>query len=337
MTEFHVEVVRLGKVSPHPNADTLSVTLIHQGYPVTFRTGEFQEGDLAVYLPVDSVAPSTPEWEFLGPGLRNHRIKAKKIRGTFSMGMLTKAPPGLQEGTDVSELLGFVRYEDSLSTQQYTGVAKTDGLEVPAPKLIFQPKAYDIEPYRRYGSTLFAPHEEVVVLEKIHGQNARFVHDGTNLHVGSRVRWLNSDSWVAKSARRYNLEEPLKRFPHIVFFGETYGNNDLGYSVDRSEGDALALFDAWDSNTGQWLDFGVLQAICNTVNLPVVPILALGKFGDLKESLPGLAEGATTIGDKGHVREGWVIKPTVERTLEHMGRVILKMHGEGFLTRKTKG
>ncbi len=35
-----------------------------------------------------------------------------------------------------------------------------------------------------------------------------------------------------------------------------------------------------------------------------------------------------------HVREGWVVKPEQERRCDEIGRVILKLHGQGYLTRK---
>lgn len=339
MTEFHVEVVRIGPVEKHPNADSLSVTKIHGGYPVCFRTGEYNEGDLAVYVPVDAVAPDLPEWEFLGPGLRNHRIRAKKLRGIFSMGLLSKAPEGASEGDDLAEALGFRRYEDVVGeSNQYKGASRSDGLEVPAPKLATMPGVYDIEGFRKYGRTTFAEDELVVVTEKIHGQNARFVHDGERLHVGSRTRWLSTDpetnTW-AKVAQRYDLAEKLKALPGLVFFGETYGNNsDMPYGVERLEtGDALAVFDVFDSNTGRWLDVKECAEVCAVVDLPMVPTLASGRFGDLAESLPALAEGPSTLA--GHVREGWVIKPVVERWDSRLGRVVLKLAGEGYLTRKS--
>jgi hypothetical protein len=49
MSEFRVQVVQLGPIEKHPNADTLSCTEV-DGYPVIFRTGDYAEGDLAVYL-----------------------------------------------------------------------------------------------------------------------------------------------------------------------------------------------------------------------------------------------------------------------------------------------
>lgn len=339
MTEFHVEVVRIGPVEKHPNADALSVTKIHGGYPVCFRTGDYQEGDLAIYVPVDAVAPDLPEWEFLGAGLRNHRIRAKKIRGLFSMGLLSKAPDGAAEGDDLAEALGFRRYEDVVGeSNQYKGVSRSDGLEVPAPKLARMPGVYDIEGFRKYGRTTFAEDEQVIVTEKIHGQNARFVHDGERLHIGSRTRWLSTDpetNMWAKVARRYDLAGKLTAVPGLVFFGESYGNNsDMPYGIERFKtGDALAIFDIFDSANGRWLDVKECAEVCAVVDLPMVPTLASGRFGDLSESLPALAEGPSTLA--GHVREGWVIKPVVERWDPRIGRVILKMHGEGYLTRKS--
>lgn len=340
MTEFHVEVVRIGQVEKHPNADALSITRIHGGYPVCFRTGEFNEGDLAVYLPVDSVAPNKPEWEFLGAGLRNHRIRAKRLRGIFSMGMLTAAPEGSTEGQDVAELLGFTRYEDVVAEQnQYKGASTTDGLQAPAPDLVMMPSMYDIEGFRKYGKTVFNdPAEDVVVTEKIHGQNFRAVFSGGKLHVGSRTRWLTTDpetnTW-AKVASRYGLEEKLARMPGLIFYGESYGNNsDMPYGVERHKtGDALAIFDVFNSNTGEWKSFREVVLAASALNLPIAPTLYHGPFGKVVDSLSALAEGKTTLGAD-HVREGWVIKPAKERRDDRIGRVILKMHGEGFLTRK---
>ena len=93
MSTFSVPVVRVGAVSRHPNADTLSLTEV-RGCPVVLRTGSFAEGDLAVYVPVDAVVDTTvPELAFLAAeGKTSVRIRAKRLRGTFSMGLLVAAP-----------------------------------------------------------------------------------------------------------------------------------------------------------------------------------------------------------------------------------------------------
>ena len=108
MSEWQVQVVRIGEVTKHPNADTLSITQVHGGYPVIIRTGEFQPDDLAVYVPVDSIVPTNDRWTFLGG---HQRIKAKRLRGIFSMGLLTACTEGMQEGEIVHERLEITKYE----------------------------------------------------------------------------------------------------------------------------------------------------------------------------------------------------------------------------------
>ena len=69
-----------------------------------------------------------------------------------------------------------------------------------------------------------------------------------------------------------------------------------------------------------------------TQQFETAPVLYRGPWQGL-DAHRHLAEGRTTIGD-GHVREGFVVKPVVERFDDRIGRVILKLHGEGYLTKK---
>lgn len=380
MTEFHVEVVRLADVRKHPNADTLSIATIHDAYPVIFKTGEFKEGDLVVYVPVDSVVPDTPEWAWLAPGAalrpKDRRIKAKRLRGVFSMGLITNAPEGAQEGQDVAQAMGIVKYEppaeagESLDAvavwrREQTAWAKWRA-EAPwwqvflvwllgpifgwgpeeeraRPRgLKHLPGVYDIEPYRKHGRSWFNEGEYVVVTEKIHGQNASFVHDGKQLFAKSRTRWRHDDgenTW-SRVARRYRLKEKLARHPGVILFGETHGNNsDMPYGVTpaerAAEGDRFMAFDAFDTNTGRWLDYRDFVRLCTDLGVPRVPVLSITQWHEDKfDAIAAHAEGKTTMPDAGHVREGFVIRPLSERKTTTGQRVILKMAGEGYLTRK---
>lgn len=110
--------MRIGEVIKHPNADTLSITNVHGGYPCIIRTGDFKQGDLAVYVPIDSLVPvAMPCFSFLAgsKGKERERVKAKKLRGIFSMGLLvelpvTLRPGGWKEGDDVAEALNVTKY-----------------------------------------------------------------------------------------------------------------------------------------------------------------------------------------------------------------------------------
>lgn len=77
MTEFHVEVVRIGSIEKHPGADTLSVTNIHGGYPVeafgkTKTTGEWAKEQGISYFTIRERirAGWDPERALTQPSLR---------------------------------------------------------------------------------------------------------------------------------------------------------------------------------------------------------------------------------------------------------------------------
>ena len=194
MSEFHVNVVRLGPLSSHPNADTLNVTKVFD-YQVITKKGGFSEGDLVVYVPIDSVVPDTEDWHFLCPlddkGAARYPvgqvpekyriIEAKKLRGIFSQGMLAPVPNSdVKEGDDVAALMGIKKYDPPVD-------ATTGGEAESPPRGWTFPTYTDIEGLRRYPHIL-QEGEEVVITEKIHGANGRFVHDGERLWVGSHTQ-----------------------------------------------------------------------------------------------------------------------------------------------------
>lgn len=313
-SERHVTVVRIERIEPHPNADRLSITRIHGGYPVVIRSDEFREGDLAVYVPVDAIVPPEARWAFLKD---QRRIRARRIRGTFSMGLLAVAEPGWTEGQRVGELLGITHHEPI--------VERPDEDERDPGSI---PHYTDVEPLRRWEEIL-RPDEEVVVTEKIHGTNGRFGWVDGRLWCGSRTRFkVPGVSQWWRIADAYGLAAKLAADPGLVLYGEVYGRvQELRYGVDDAV--RLIVFDALDLALGRYLDYDRFVERVDRLGLPQVPVLYRGPWRDLP---PGLAEGPSVLGG-GHVREGFVVRPTVERFDDRVGRVILKLHGEGYLTR----
>lgn len=347
MSEFHVVVVRLGPFVPHPNADTLDVTKVFD-YTVVAKRGNFKEGDLAVYIPVDAVVPDTEDWYHLCPrdNEGNPRypvgqvpekyriIEAKRLRGIFSQGCLHPLPdssPNWQEGMHVQHALGIKKYDPPPP-----GIS-TGGLCESAPlgwKFI---EYTDVEGQRKYPDVI-QEGEEVVIVEKVHGANARYVHDGKRLWAGSHHQIKKNDStsiWW-KVASEMNLEEKLAAFPKHVFFGEVFGNvQDLKYGAPTSA--HFRVFDVFDLTRMVYLDHDDAVTVAASCGLEWCPVLYRGPWRD---ELKNLAEGRTTVLINGkiaeHVREGYVVKPIYERYDDRVGRVILKRHGEGYLLRKRK-
>ena len=219
MSEFKVTVVRVGKIENHPNADRLDKTQVWD-YPVIMAKGEFKEGDLAVYVPVDSQVPGDdPRWAFLQG---HNRIKAKRLRGIYSQGLLTKADPAWKEGDDVCEALKITKYEPPLPMQ-------TGGDNEHCP--FFYPTYTDIEGLRRWPDIL-KEGEEVVLTEKIHGANMRAAYKEGRLWMGSHtgIKKPDPENLWWRAAYENKLEETLAKMPGILFFGEVFGSvQDLHY------------------------------------------------------------------------------------------------------------
>jgi RNA ligase (TIGR02306 family) len=325
VSEFHVEVVEIGRIEPHPNADSLSITYVHGGYPCVVKTGAFEEGDLAAYIPVDTTVPVyDPRFAFLAKtadAFGRARIRALKLRGTFSMGLLVPASHDWALGADVKAVLGVERYEPPLPPASSGGVAERGPESVPA--------YTDIEGMRKHLNVL-GPDELVVVTEKIHGANGRFVYADGRLYAGARTWWAaqgNNIWWRAAEAAE--LEQKLARAQGIAFYGEVYGRvQDLRYGLDNGVG--FVAFDAFDTKTGKYLDYAEFVTLCSDLDIPRVPELYRGPYSGFD---PALAEGQTVLGHGACIREGCVVRPLVERWDSSVGRVVLKYIGEGYLLR----
>lgn len=323
MSEFKIEVVKIGKVEEHPNADRLEITYVHGGYPCLIGKGELKEGDLAVYIPVDSVVPSDdPRFAFLDG---HWRIKARKLRGIFSMGLIIPAEPGWEEGQDVREALRIEKYEPPLPSALKSGDCEAD------PGYMIY---YDIEGLRRYPDVLI-PGEEVVITEKLHGTNARYLDRDDRLWCAEHRMYKkesDSDSWW-RVARQYNLAEELKKIPNIGVYGEIFGLVQKGYpyGADVENPLALRMFEALDTIERKWLCWDEVERISDLIGVPTVPVLYRGPWAP---ELVELAEGPSTMPGAENIREGIVIRPVEHRFDPRVGRVIFKLHGEGYLLGK---
>lgn len=342
MSQHEVKVIRIEEIREHENADSLEIVPVW-GFTCCVRKGEFKVGDYAAYIEPDTLVPvDQPEFEFLKDRAKEFpgheglfaRIRAVKLRGVVSMGLLIPVRDWWTEGEDVMEQLGCKHYEPPIRNMSQGGD------NAPAPSGLYCVK-YDMENLRKYPD-IFQPGELVQVTEKIHGANARFCYTGGELHVSSHTQWKKRDEnnmwWQA--ALRYDLERKLARFPDHIFYGEVYGRvQDLRYGAKKDDPPRLALFDVmWN---GEWLAPAHTRLLAAELGVPHVPLI-------LNEAEEGfhyhawspdilqLAEGPSLVEGADHVREGIVIKPVEPRYDERIGRVILKVVGNGYLTRKEK-
>ncbi len=325
---------------PHKNADTLSLVKIG-GYQCVVKSNEWQNGQLAVYVPPDSVVPDRPEWGFLN-GKR--RITARRFRQEWSHGLLIPCPSGLSCGDNGASVLGIIPYEspsarrEGLSARQYRALPLWRRLWNYGRELCERPRGeypyYDIENFRRY-TELFTTGEPVIVTEKIHGANALYTStrpwyggllwlftgkDYIKIHMRSRTVWkhpLKRDWWQDAYRNTPGLEHLLIRNPGWTVYGEVYGKGvqQLEYGVATPH---FAAFDIWTGKT--WLRQDLAQDVCEYHHVPFVPEVYYGPYPGYEkmlEMLEGLKTSplATRHNQPKQILEGLVIQSCDSRKI----------------------
>lgn len=318
-----VEIVPVA-LEKHPDSNNLSIVKVF-GYTVVVRTDDWKDKKIGAYIKPDSIVDVTrPEFLWLKSkdGRTKERIKVRRLRGILSMGLLVPAPEGSQIGDDVTELLSVEHWEPVYEC------SSINDRNISAPPL-YAPK-YDIDAYYRY-LDLFKEGEPVYVTEKIHGSNCRLAYYKNKMYVGSRNYWKEeSETNIFWRAFRNHphLETFCKNHEGSIIYGEVYGKVG-GFPYDTN---GVPKFRAFDILKGDdWLnpkDF----ILDSCFGLPIVPTIKM-EWPLNKKELIEMAEGQSLIGN--HVREGVVIKPMEERRHPKLGRVFLKLVGEGYYN-KTK-
>lgn len=348
-TEFSAEIVRIVSIEPHPNADRLEIARFEmvaaRGVPSSYRVvtgkGDFRPGDLAAYFSVDCLLPTShPAFAFLTKRPDGNkpifRLKAARLRGVFSQGLLVPAPAGLAFGDGCATAFGVTYHRDPEDDTR--GQSPRSAARQPFP-------VYTVDSLKKLPA-LIEPGEFVVVTEKIHGTNFRFgwvrrkilgIPFGWRFVVGSH-RAIKSGSdggfygenlW-SDAAERMKLADATRDYRGFTFYGELYGYTyggkpiqDLTYDCNPSAGPSLAIFDI-RTPEGTWLTPFAVRCACADTGLELVPVLYSGHYDEAK--IRELAEGPSELAPR-QMREGCVVEAVVPRRKA-------KYVGEGYLLRK---
>ena len=340
MVSFECLVYRIA-VEPHPDADRLEIARV-MGYTSVVGLGQFETGDLAAYIPEQSVVPDDilEELGLAGrlSGKKKNRIRAMRFRGIFSQGLLYPldgkklCSTQLHEKDDVAEALGITKYVPEVPAQFAGKLAHMEGI-VP----------YDVENIKKYPD-LIRDGEPVTITEKIHGMLCRITcHDG-NVHVSSKgignqgfVFTPDTDNTYTRLCEKYKsdiLAIAERAQPNgCTVFAEVYGKKiqDLNYN---SEPD-MRVFDicvpsAWRNDV--FLSTDAVLKMLDGLDLKYVPIAYRGPYSE--EKLAENVGGRSLVPGSDNIREGIVIRPDLERTDANLGRIVLKAVAENYLLRK---
>jgi RNA ligase (TIGR02306 family) len=324
-------VQRILGLHPIQGADLIELATIN-GWQCVVKKGEFQVGDLGVYLEIDAVPPiDGPHRElfsFLWKGQAGPspslRIRTMRLRGALSQGLMLSIGsfPGLTltpewravgtnpDGLDVTGLLGVHKYEppppDGMG--DYAGpfaadIPKTDEQRIQSmPELLEELRGL---PY--------------CITEKCDGTSATMTmgEDGAFHVYGRNHEIAESDNIFWRAARAHNIADVMRLYPRFALQGEVVGpgiqKNRLG--LKRVE---LRAFNLFHKGDGQSLGQDKLLWLCSVAGIPWARVIERGdSFQHTQESLLGLAEGKYE--GTQNEREGIVIRPLFPQHSQRLG------------------
>lgn len=302
---------------------------------------------------------------------KRRRITVKKLRGQWSEGLLMPlsdfnlliGPHGEvyqylpAVGEDISDRIGVTHYDPDAGKESTAG----ETVNAPRVKKSKRPKTfkgwffyilslftrrrykvltqevgfhipiYDVEGFKNYKDALQVG-ETVVMTEKIHGSNARFICLDGVIYVGSRNQWKapGTDTvWHKALEQNPWIEEWLRKYEGYALYGEvTPTQAKFDYGCKKGEV-KFFVFDIYTQDN-KWVDFNdFLNYDFRPADSRRVPFLYLGPFD--KELLAEKATGNSMVPGAGHIREGVVTKPIHERSARGLGRIQLKLVSNKFL------
>lgn len=318
LSTHSVNIIEITEVRPHDNAERLEIVPVG-GWQAVVKKGQFKPGDRAIYIEPDYMVPTAlPEFSFLHkPERDRHRLKAVRLRGTLSYGLLIPVPDRLGDravGDNVMEDLGIDRYEPPVTN------AGADDLPADQWPDVYSSK-FDVENLQNYPD-VFKEGDPVLITEKIHGANARYVVCNGILYMGSRTRWLTpygQHIWRRAVDKTPEVKAFCDAHPGLVLYGEVYGSvQSLKYGCQSGEV-RFRAFAALDK--GRWCDMAPLLGTLLAHKVPSVPVLYDGPFS--MAVVTAVAEQDSRLCER-QMMEGVVITPAIERRDDEIGRVVLK-------------
>lgn len=308
-------IQKIKKVFPIEGADRIEGVEV-LGWKCVVRKGIFREGDLCIYIEIDTLVPKrclskNPQDKEL------IRLKTVKMKGQISQGLVLPiiyeewADLKIREGLDVTDYVGVKKYEKAIPAQlqglikgDFPGfLRKTDEVRIQSePKLLEKIKG---KPF--------------YITTKLDGTSATYYKLDGKFGVCSRNLELEKgDNTYWKMAEKYKIEEWLPDGYAIQgeICGEGIQKNPLGI-----KGQDLYIFNVFDIKNGEyifpddltWFDDTTVGDVYKNEPIKLVPGEEVGKeFSYTLEELLEKAKGKYPNTNKN--KEGVVVR-SIDQTI----------------------
>jgi RNA ligase (TIGR02306 family) len=269
---------------------------------------------------------------FSPPGFR---IKTVKLRGQVSQGIcfslaILPASASIEEGTDVTDLLGIVKWEPPIPVGMggkvkggFPGfLPKTDETRVQVLEPVIQ---------RNRGKLFY-------VTEKLDGTSFTAFLRQVAFGICSRNMWMDEadeSNVLVRVARALKLEEKLHMARDRLGFDLAIQAEVIGPGIQKNKyglkAVTLRVFNVLNVDAYQLLDHAAMQEVLGEMQLESVPQLGTLVLDHTVDELVAFSEGPSVLNPQVQ-REGVVLRPLVEEHDEDIGgRLSFKAINPKFL------
>jgi len=327
---------RILKIEPIEGADLIQKATV-LGWELVIKKDEFKVGDLAGYIQIDTVAPETPQFEFLRE--RKFRVRTIKLRKQISQGLLVPLPEGKwKEADDLTDALGVKKFSKDNEVEVRPRVPKVwykkwwymfkynvlvkvfPGLKtfnrVAFPKHLVP--ITDEERIQNIPGVLETyKGRDFIVSEKLDGSSITIIHEVSRFGkhkyrvCSRRFELFNTNNEWHRVVKSTGFEEKVKAICYhkevgsnnvIVqgeFIGQPQGNK---YQLEANE---IRLFNIYVN--GKRLPQDQFYRICDELEIPCCPMIGNLSLNFTLPEIMQFAEGKSLL-NKTAEREGLVFR-----------------------------
>lgn len=200
-------VVTIDEIQPIPNYDRVEHARVN-GWWVIVKKGQFNVGDTAIYIEVDSKVPEIEPFDFLAK--RNYKVKTQKMCKVLSQGLLMSFSDFPTKFKINSCVNGHYFYEDNNKKVLYENTPLTDYLNIEYYEAVDNKrKAPTEDKFKKMSQRhpkIFKRKWARWLMRRNWGRNLMFFFFGKKKD--TRKAW---PAWVSKTD-----EERIQNIPHVL-------------------------------------------------------------------------------------------------------------------------
>ena len=279
-------IEKIHSIKPHPNPEVTKIEVgMVKAWPVVVSKGQFKDGDLVVFIQIDSIVPKeNPYFAFME--CQHYRVWNAKFKKAPSQGLVcplsildgkvadkpvSDLMPDVKfylvnEGDDVTEALGIIKYEKPLDLSM-CGDAK-GGFPT------------HLIPITDEDNLLNNPEvlnefmgEKCYLTVKADGSSTTIIYQNGEIRVCSRRLEQKEGTGFWTIVGRYDLPNNLKKLnKNIAIQAEACGGKIQGNPLGLFE-PSMFVFNVKELDTGEWYSWDQILFICSVLNIP--PVLSV--------------------------------------------------------------